>query len=473
MTWKLNNNFIISTNLAERRVHVPDTQCPRCEADFYRPKYIYYLGQFPIDYQPKSMPKMSESMAKSTTILPNTFPHGIEFYLLLNNAKVPATDGYKLKRNNPDSPDQVIVQVTPLQVTQFTENTKQEFDRYVKAGNSQGGIVKPVTINDMQCYTTTYHDGSGSTECLGQSKNKFISGFSVYNSLDANEPLKGKSQELAFGGLKVEWFTDKKNINQAQQIDEAIWQLLTAWNVAPKEINDPVGTFASKYKQGDKVTWQVSPQLIVNTTIGEMNKADYQDNNKQFFLGQFPLEYQPKKLTQFDPNNIQQINDINYPFRFNLTTNGAKNVPIEQSPSSVLMPNQVRVEINPIINFKPTFFNHARERIDYYKTLNEFIIKGEKYEDNGLECYPTYMFDATCIAMTNDTHHPQILFRVDKPSYSKDITIHATSVSDLYGGIKVEWTAKDTDLRNWKKIDTAIWRLLETWNVASVPQNTQ
>jgi hypothetical protein len=41
------------------------------------------------------------------------------------------------------------------------------------------------------------------------------------------------SNELIYGGIKVEWFTAPHNINRAREIDAAIWRLLEAWNISP------------------------------------------------------------------------------------------------------------------------------------------------------------------------------------------------------------------------------------------------
>ena len=37
VTWKQNNHLVVKAKLGPRRIHIPDTHCKRCEAEFYQP----------------------------------------------------------------------------------------------------------------------------------------------------------------------------------------------------------------------------------------------------------------------------------------------------------------------------------------------------------------------------------------------------------------------------------------------------
>ncbi len=41
----------------------------------------------------------------------------------------------------------------------------------------------------------------------------------------------------------------------------------------------------------------------------------------------------------------------------------------------------------------------------------------------------------------------------------------------IYGGLHLEWKIHLTNLKHWKEVDAAIWRLLESWNAS--PLNSQ
>lgn len=43
----------------------------------------------------------------------------------------------------------------------------------------------------------------------------------------------------------------------------------------------------------------------------------------------------------------------------------------------------------------------------------------------------------------------------------------------IYGGIHIEWHTHIQNLKHWKEVDAAIWRLLETWNVSPLVNPNQ
>jgi hypothetical protein len=463
VTWKFNDRFIIKTKLGKRRHHIPDMHCPRCEAEFYRPQYVYYIGQFPIDHQPVKFAKLSEVEAKKLPVKAMAFPYGLEFYLYFNSPTALLTDINKVLIHELDDPDQVVVNVKPIYVDRLTRTTKQDFD-HEHAVLDHNPILKN---NGLTCYNRVYADGSGSKTCLGQSKNKLISGFRLYAPLGKDELLESKSTELMFGGVEIEWRTDQKNLAKAQQIDEAIWRLLSAWNVSPVKMDAPIKTYRNTLKTGDIVTWRVTPQLLINAKAGKLNTFEYNDPNGKFYLGQFPVDYRPKKILKINPKKIKDITDINNALNFDLIINNEKNVPIYDSSMYPLL-NQVRVTSQPVKGFEPSKLTWPREKIDYVLSFYGGANKKLKYDTFGLECYPSGSgYDSVCIGTTGHPHHPQVYLYTSKNVHSENMTIYATSYTSLYGGLRVEWEATVKDLKNWKEIDAAIWRLLDTWNVFS------
>lgn len=463
VTWKFNDRFIIKTKLGKRRHHIPDMKCLKCEAEFYRPQYVYYIGQFPIDYQPEKFQILSEAQAHKIIDTPMDWPNGLEFYLYFNSPTALLTDINKVFIHELDDTDQVVVNVKPIYVDRLTRTTKQAFDPE-QAVLDQNPIL---TNNGLKCYDRIFEDGLSSKRCLGKSKNKLISGFQLYSTSRKEDLLEGRSTEMVFGGVEVEWRTDQKNLAKAQQIDEAIWRLLSAWNVSPIKMDAPIKTYPYKLKTGDIVSWRVAPHLLINAKTGKLNTFEYNNPNGKFFLGQFPVDYIPKKILKFKPEKIKDIADINNAFNFDLIINNAKNVPIYDSSMYPLL-NQVRVTLQPVKGFEPSKLTWPREKIDYVLSFYGGANKKLKYDTFGLECYPSGSgYDSVCIGTTGHPQHPQVYLLVTNSVNSKNIIIYATSYTSLYGGLRAEWQVTVKDLSNWKEIDAAIWRLLDTWNVAS------
>lgn len=462
VTWKFNDGFIIKTKLGPRRMHIPD-RCTRCEAEFYRPQYVYYVGQFPIDYQPEKFQTLSEAQAHKIIDTPMDWPNGLEFYLYFNSPTALLTDINNVLINELDDPDQVVVNVKPIYVDRTTRTTKQAFDPEL-AVLDQNPIL---TNNGLKCYDRIFEGGLSSKRCLGKSKNKLISGFQLYSTSRKEDLLEGRSTEIVFGGVEVEWRTDQKNLAKAQQIDEAIWRLLSAWNVSPVKMDAPIKTYRNTLKTGDIVTWRVTSQLLLNAKAGKLNAFEYNDPNGKFYLGQFPVDYRPKKILKINPEKIKNITDINNALHFDLIINNEKNVPIYDSSMYPLL-NQVRVTLQPVNGFKSSKLTWPRERINYLLEINRLAEKNLKYEAFGLQCYPSEdSYDSICFGTTGHPQHPQVYLYTSKNVHSENMTIYATSYTSLYGGLRVEWQATVKDLKNWKEIDAAIWHLLDTWNVSS------
>lgn len=229
VTWKINDHLILKAEVGERREHVV-TRTPKGEAEFYRPQYERYIGQFPIDYQPTRFEKISESEARDMPISKHS-GRRYEFNLMLNGSWVQASDRSVYSNDTLDHPDQVKVVVNNYSLG---GNTKQSFDNYsileLDADSAE-------TNNRVTCYPFKgKHDNQ--RRCFGESTNPLVSGFSYYIP-KPGYPVTVESREPIYSGIQIKWYTDRKNLDQAQAIDAAIWRLLDTWNVSPFKTISP------------------------------------------------------------------------------------------------------------------------------------------------------------------------------------------------------------------------------------------
>jgi hypothetical protein len=227
VTWKINDHLILKAEVGQRREHFLENHSKRGEAEFYRPQYERYLGQFPIDYQPTRFDKISESEARDMPISKHS-GRRYEFNLMLNGSWVQASDRSVYSNDTLDHPDQVKVVINNYSLG---GNTKQSFDNYsileLDADSAE-------TNNGVTCYRFKgKHDNQ--RRCFGESTNPLVSGFSYYIPTFKNYPVTVESREPIYSGIEINWYTDRKNLDQAQAIDTAIWDLIETWNISPIE----------------------------------------------------------------------------------------------------------------------------------------------------------------------------------------------------------------------------------------------
>lgn len=222
VTWKQNDHLIIKTKLGERRKHIVDNHCKRCEAEFYQPQNEHYVGQFPIDYVPEKFPQISFEEAAS---LPNPYSNNqLQFNLVLNNATVKATDESFYSNQPLDSINQVKVFVENELTINYT--TKDVYKKFLedKKGIHENNTSEKYGLN---CYSRK----NKGLWCFGKSSNKSISGLSF--SFESNNKIIIKSWEHIYGGVKVYWVIDQSKLKDWKKIDYKIWMLLDVWNVSP------------------------------------------------------------------------------------------------------------------------------------------------------------------------------------------------------------------------------------------------
>ena len=228
VTWLLWGEMIIKAEIGERRTHSLENHSKRGESEFYRPHAEHYLGQFPIDYQPKAFDTISEEEALAMPVTPIMPGQALEFNLMLNGSWVQASDRSVVSDETLDHPDQVKV---ILNTTYVEEDTEKFFNNRLM---SELDADSAETNNGITCYQLKgkYY---GHQRCLGDSSGPLISGFAIYIPKDMTMRMSVESKEYIYGGVKVNWYADRKNLDQAQVIDAAIWRLLDTWNISSIE----------------------------------------------------------------------------------------------------------------------------------------------------------------------------------------------------------------------------------------------
>lgn len=227
VTWKFNEELIIQTHLGQRRKHIKDED-KRIENTFYRPHLEHYVGQFPIDYQPIKHKILSTDEAKAIEPYKRDVTNWLEFDLMLNGSWVEPTDESIHSPRALDHEDQVKVRISYMGVNS-KQNTKEFFENDLMKDLDKNSEHE---LYGMKCFN--FLDSQGK-RCLGQSSNINISGFDVL--LLPNHRLPVRYQEFIYGGVSIEYILNEKNLNKIQQIDQAIWRMLDAWNVSPNQPN--------------------------------------------------------------------------------------------------------------------------------------------------------------------------------------------------------------------------------------------
>lgn len=234
VTWYMTPELVISTRLGERREHIVGKH----DAEFYRPHFERYIGQFPIDYQPERLEKISVAELKQWSADPISITDAIEFNLMLNGSKFTATDANIAWSDGLDHADQVKVQVWRRGIGD-TWKSAEEVNPRLRTRDADGYDEAFSRQYGLDCYTYSNQGSSAIRRtCYGQSSNPDVTGMRIafMGGPDADW-LYAESFEPIYGGLIVRWRIDRRNLAQWQQIDATIWRLLDAWNVSPESTN--------------------------------------------------------------------------------------------------------------------------------------------------------------------------------------------------------------------------------------------
>lgn len=230
VTWYMTPELVIRTRLGERREHIVGKH----DAEFYRPHFERYIGQFPIDYQPERLEKISVAELEQWSADPMSITDAIEFNLMLNGSQFTATDATINGPDGLDHVDQVKVQVRRRGIGD-TWKSAEEVNPRLRTRDADGYDEAFSRQYGLDCYLFKY-EGSDilNRVCYGHSVNPKITGMRIVFRGRSDDWLDIESHEPIYGGSVVRWRIDRRNLAQWQQIDAAIWRLLDAWNVSPE-----------------------------------------------------------------------------------------------------------------------------------------------------------------------------------------------------------------------------------------------
>ena len=227
VTWKITNGLVVQGYLGQRREHIPVQH----DSEFYHPDHKRFMGQFPIDYTPRTFDKITAEQVQN---LPPPYSDGpFEFNLMLNGSSVTPTDNSVNQSNHGlDHPDQVKVIVSSFSKAISPYNTKELFYKDLLVHELDKTSEKEEY--GMTCYNFQA-DISDAKRCFGKPVSEKISGYYLTISVAGNIAFQVDSQEFTYDGLQVRWYGNVKNINQVPAINRKIWELIAMWNVAPNQ----------------------------------------------------------------------------------------------------------------------------------------------------------------------------------------------------------------------------------------------
>ena len=209
VTWWEGPALIIKTKLGQRRDHIPNLGCDKCEAN-YEPHYERFIGQFPINYVPERFPKFTEAelldfetKRKEKKTPRYNSQHPLEFNLMLNGVIAKATDeGFYSFDKALDDVNQVKVQLRHKYKDQAT--TKELHDLF--PGSKKAHYNKQSSDEfGLECYT---ENESSRLWCFGKSSYNRVFGYSF--KVMGNNTMWVQSWEPIYGGLHLEWLIHLK-----------------------------------------------------------------------------------------------------------------------------------------------------------------------------------------------------------------------------------------------------------------------
>lgn len=243
--WRGNQLLIIKAVLGQRRLHIEKNLG-------YALEHENFIGQFPIDYEPSPFPKLTEKevialeSAENERLkeLHHPMHNDIEFNLMLNGSTVVPTDTDPIDKGV-DHPDQVKVRISRYELHysdyyykhgELINSYKGKLSRWVKTCNEVEGLnlSTKTTKEGVDCYE--YQQGAPKKdpirECFVQSDNPLAPNYQF--TVPSSEGYRKHIQVNRYmPGYTLFWYTDKKNIYRAKEIDAAIWRLIDIWNVSP------------------------------------------------------------------------------------------------------------------------------------------------------------------------------------------------------------------------------------------------
>ena len=240
-------------------------------------------------------------------------------------------------------------------------------------------------------------------------------------------------------------------------------------------------------KEGDVVTWMQNSSLIIRAELGQRRehiprKIDnlIYEPEYEMFIGQFPIDYVPEpfpKLTEeervaFEAEYAKKLHAVKdmHDIEFSLMLNGAKGKVTDEgfySSKALDDINQVKVVLK---NYAVTE-GKTKEKREYFIKSKKGSYDKKLSEAYGIDCY-TINGDSfgkfLCYGESSNKAVSGVFF-----TRHADGWVGGEFWEPIYGGIHIEWHTHIQNLKHWREVDAAIWRLLETWNVSPLVNPNQ
>jgi hypothetical protein len=237
---------------------------------------------------------------------------------------------------------------------------------------------------------------------------------------------------------------------------------------------------ASLPKEGDIVTWRQNSELVIRAKLGQrrdhIQKSHIFTPKLERYVGQFPVDHVPEKFSSISREELVRLPypDAAHQLEFSLMLNGktARATNLGATIDKGLDdPNQVKVKL---VNIDPKLveqtgspFRDTRKWLEN-RLKSKNLAANTKISEYGLECYRyTLTLDSPnkprlCFG---NSEHPLVSgFQIYVSESSTNIK--ASSDEWIYGGMQVRWYTHKQNLPRVREIDAAIWRFLDSWNVA-------
>ena len=245
-------------------------------------------------------------------------------------------------------------------------------------------------------------------------------------------------------------------------------------------------------KEGDIVTWKQdarkNAKFIIKAKLGQRREHFIADSRidhliyepeYELFIGQFPIDYVPERFPRFTENErvafetefdkeLHAVKSIHF-IEFSLMLNGAKRKATDASPYGLRGlddPNQVKVIVNGYRRAGSAPYN-TQQSFELELATGKELDASTKISKNGLDCYGFKNGYAGKRCFGKSKNASISGFNIHVPADIKS-DMYGRSKEFIYGGVVVEWFTDQKNLYQAKEIDAAIWRLLETWNVAPI-----
>lgn len=233
--------------------------------------------------------------------------------------------------------------------------------------------------------------------------------------------------------------------------------------------------------EGDVVVWKHGASLIVKAILGprrehvivnpKVDSLIYEPKYEKY-LGQFPIDYKPKCFSELAKEEYvkfeSEYGNRSHGFKkqhyieFNLMLHGSEFGATDRgvySSEALDDINQVKVKVYYAgnVNRTSSLYENIKEGDGIYDSnmSSEYKMDCYKFSRKRSDTY-------SCYGKSNYDKDFGALVSV----YSDGRWVEGYSIEPIYGGIKVYYRMDKSNIENWKEVDSAIWSLLECWNVS-------